>query len=107
MSVQPRATMKRELQEVQDNLMRLGKMVDGAIARGLQSLAERAASWAKAVIDGDGEVNKLRFRIEEDCLALIATQQPAAGDLRAIVAAKNIVGGLGRMGDPPAGVSPI
>jgi len=107
MSVQPRATMKKELQEVQDNLLRLGEMVDGAIRRGLQSLAERDASLAQAVIDGDSAVNKLRFQIEEDCLALIATQQPAAGDLRAVVAAMNIVGDLERMADHAAGIARI
>ena len=50
-------------------------------------------------------MNILRFQIEESCLALIATQQPAASDLRAVVAAMNIVVDMERMGDHAAGIA--
>ena len=56
---------------------------------------------------GDAEINALRFRIEEDCLALIATQQPAAGDLRIVMAAFSIVSDLERMADHAAGIARI
>jgi phosphate transport system protein len=50
-------------------------------------------------------VNKLRFDIEEECLALIATQQPTASDLRAVIAAMNIITDIERMGDHAAGIA--
>jgi phosphate transport system protein len=53
------------------------------------------------------DVLQLGFDIEEESLTLIATQQPAAGDLRAVVAAMNMVGDLERMGDHAAGIATI
>ncbi|OGO12092.1 MAG: phosphate transport system regulatory protein PhoU [Chloroflexi bacterium RBG_13_68_17] len=53
----------------------------------------------------DAKVNALRFQVEEECLALIARQQPAASDLRAVLAAFSIVTDLERMGDHAAGIA--
>lgn len=105
MSLPTRATLERELRETQDDLLRLGDRVDRAIGDAMRSLQQRDADLANQVIAGDAEVNDLRFRVEENCLRVIATQQPAAGDLRAIVAAMNIVVDLERMGDYAAGIA--
>ena len=102
-----RATLERELQQMQDDLLRLGDRVDTAIASAMRSLEQRDFDLARQVVAGDSEINGLRFQIEENCLRLIATQQPAAGDLRAVVAAMNIVVDLERMGDHAAGVARV
>jgi phosphate transport system protein len=47
----------------------------------------------------------MRFSIEEKCFSLIVTQQPAARDLRAIVAVMNIIVDLERMGDQAKGIA--
>ena len=107
MSISTRATLERELGEMQDDLFRLGDRVDGAIAEAMRSLQERDAHRARLVINRDAEINDLRFLTEEKCLRLIATQQPAATDLRTIVAAMNIVIDLERMADHAAGVAKI
>ena len=96
-----RATLERELQEMQDDLLRLGDRVDQAIADAMRCLEQRDFDLARQVVAGDADINALRFQIEENCLQLIATQQPAAGDLRSVVAAMNIVVDLERMGDEP------
>jgi phosphate transport system protein len=80
-------------------------MVDQAIARALESLQNRDQSLAKQVIEEDEEINTLRFKIEEACLALIATQQPAAHDLRAVIAAMSIVIDMERMADHASGIA--
>ena len=102
-----RATFDQELQDLRDNVLRLGSMVDAAISRSIQSLKERDQVLAQQIIDDDQAINDLRFKIEEDCVSLIARQQPAARDLRLIVAAMNIVLDLERMGDHAAGIATI
>ena len=98
-----RSSLDRELRAIEDDMLRMGEMVDEAIQGSLRALAERDRGLAQQVVDGDARVNKLRFDIEEACLALMATQQPAAGDLRTVVAAMNVVGDLERMADHAAG----
>lgn len=100
-----RTTYDREFGQVRDNLLRLGRMVDEAIERSLDCLRQRDARLAQEVIDRDAAINQLRFEVEEACLALIATQQPAAGDLRAVVSAMSIVVDMERMADHAAGIA--
>ena len=107
MTTHIRATLDRDLQAVQDDLLRLGSLIDAAVARSLQALADRNADLARQIVVDDARVNALRFQIEEECFALIATQQPAARDLRAAVAAMNIVSDLERMADHAAGIAEI
>jgi len=97
--------LDRELIEINEGLLRIGSLVDAAIERSIQSLAHRDVSMARQVDADDAKVNALRFQVEEACLALIARQQPAASDLRAVLAAFSIVTDLERMGDHAAGIA--
>ncbi len=107
MSVQPRAVLDRDLRTVQDDLLRLGNWIDTALANALKALATRDAGLARQIVADDAQANALRFQIEEKCFAAIATQQPAARDLRTIVAAMNIVADMERMADHAAGIAEI
>jgi len=102
-----RTAFDRELQRLRDNLLRLGSMVDTAIHQAVQALRGRDRAQAQRVIVGDQNINDLRFEIEKDCLALIACQQPAARDLRFIVAALNIALDLERMADHATGIAAV
>ncbi|HEY4688952.1 MAG TPA: phosphate signaling complex protein PhoU [Anaerolineae bacterium] len=105
--VHARTTLDRDLHAVQDDLLRLGSLIDLAIARALKSLAERDVNLARQIVADDAQVNALRFQIEEECFSLIATQQPTARDLRTAIAALNIVSDLERMADHAAGIAEI
>ncbi len=102
-----RATLDRELAALKDDVLLLGEMTSEAIARAMQSLLNRDTVLAQGIVTDDAAINAKRFDIEEESLSLIATQQPAAGDLRAVVAAMNMVGDLERMGDHAAGIATI
>jgi phosphate transport system protein len=102
-----RLAFDQELSKLRDDVLRLGSMVDMAIGQSIQALKERDQALAQQIITRDEEINALRFRIEESCVGLIARQQPAARDLRFIVAAMNIVLDLERMGDHASGVATI
>jgi phosphate transport system protein len=52
-------------------------------------------------------INQLRYRVEDECLTVIATQQPAAHDLRVIVAATHVAVELERMADHAEGIAKI
>jgi phosphate transport system protein len=107
MTTSIRAILDRDLRVVQDDLLRLGSSIDAAVDRALQALANRDSGLARQIVADDAQVNALRFQIEEECFAAIATQQPAARDLRALVAAMNIVSDLERMADHAAGIAEI
>lgn len=105
MAHNPRGAIDREFTSIKEEIFRMGDLVDRAIQRALDSLTRRDTVLAQEVIDEDIKVNDLRFKIEEGCLTLIARQQPMATDLRAIVAAMNIVVDIERMGDYATGIA--
>jgi phosphate transport system protein len=71
----------------------------------LKSLKQGDIPLARQIIEDDEKINELRFKIEEAALALIATQQPTATDLREVIAIMNVVVDIERMGDYAAGVA--
>jgi phosphate transport system protein len=99
-----RTAFDREYQVITADLVRMSEMVSTAIEQAMQALTERNITLAQQVIDNDEQVNALRFRLEEECLTLIATRQPIAGDLRRVVAALHIIDEIERMGDHAAGI---
>jgi phosphate transport system protein len=107
MLIKSRATLERELQDLQDDLLVMGSMVEKQIARAVESLQKRDFAEARAVIQADLEINQMRFQIEEQAILIIATQQPLASDLRIIVSVLNAIVDLERMGDHAEGIAKI
>src|SRR5512145_1439545 len=95
------------LQELRDDVLRMGSMVNTAIDDAVRALKESNLALAGQIIVEDEKINELRFEIEEHCVKLIARQQPMAGDLRTIITAMNIALELERMGDHAKGIAVI
>jgi phosphate transport system protein len=82
-------------------------MVDSALDKAMTALQTRNIALAQEVIANDEHVNALRFDIEKECLRVLATQQPAARDLRLVVATTHIAGELERIGDHACSIARV
>jgi phosphate transport system protein len=102
-----RETFERELQRLQDEVLVLGSMVEKAIIESVEVLKRRDLEGARHLIADDRAINEKRFAIEADCLVLIATQQPLAGDLRTVAAVLEIATELERIGDYAKGIARV
>ena len=103
----PRTDFDRHLRGLQDELLTLGSMVEKAIMRSLDALKTRDLDLSREIVIQDDEIDRRRFQLQEECIELIATQQPMAGDLRAIVAILQMASELERMGDYAEGIAKI
>jgi phosphate transport system protein len=88
-----------ELNEIREKLLEMGGKVEVMINDAMKSLVERDSSLADKTIEFDHEINHLEVEIDEKCLQVLATRQPAARDLRFITLALKIVTDLERIGD--------
>jgi phosphate transport system protein len=102
-----RTAFHKALREIQDEVVIMGNMVEKATLRSVEALKDRDLAKAHEVIEGDLKVNAKRYAIEEKCIELIATQQPMAGDLRAIIGLLNIITEIERIGDHAEGIARI
>ncbi len=89
----------QELDRLRNHVLQMGQLVETELHGALQALETLDKDLAKQVIESDQLVNDTRFEIEDDCFKLIATQLPAASDLRMIVAVMNIIVDLEQIGD--------
>ena len=102
-----RKTFENELQQVKDEILVLGSMVETSILDTVDALKKRDLDAARNILEADTEINKKRFEIEGQLMILIATQQPMAHDLRLLASSMEIISELERMGDYAKGIANI
>ena len=102
-----RRAFREELQRIQDEVLSLGSRSENALLESVEALRLRDLTKAQEIIDADRLINETRFAIEHDVLILLATQQPAASDLRTLAAVLEIITELERIGDYGKGISKI
>jgi len=88
-----------ELKDLKAKLLRMGGMVEAQTQGALRALVERDSRLAREIIENDHQVNALDVEVDEDCLRLLALQQPTARDLRLVTTAMKISTELERMSD--------
>ncbi len=103
----PRIDFDHQLILLQADVEVLAGTVEKAISRSVDALKRRDLEASRQIIQEDDFIDQKRFEIEDRCVDLIATQQPMARDLRAIIALLHIVVELERMGDYAEGISKI
>ena len=88
-----------ELEEVRTHLLEMGGMVEIQVRDAIKSLVDSDSGIASEVKVGDKTVNAMEVSIDEECARIIALRQPAASDLRLVIAISKIVIDLERIGD--------
>jgi phosphate transport system protein len=103
----PRETFDRQLQQLLDEVLVLGSMVEQLVIGAVDALKKRNREASQAIYASDQQINEKRHEIENECLTLIATQQPMARDLRFLAAILEIITELERIADYGKGIARI
>jgi phosphate transport system protein len=106
-TISPRETLDRATKKLLNEILIQGSMVENAIKESVDALINRDVEQAKVIYEGDRQINKKQFEIEESVITLIATQQPMARDLRLLTAILEVTTELERMGDYAKGIARI
>ncbi|MCF6344966.1 MAG: phosphate signaling complex protein PhoU [Thiomicrorhabdus sp.] len=91
--------LNRNLEELFNHILEMGGMVENQLDMALSALENADAKVAKEVIRFDKIINQAEMEIDRLCIRVLARQQPAASDLRLILATIRIAIDLERMGD--------
>lgn len=88
-----------DLAVVQDKVHQMGIMAQESVKKSVKALLENDAELAKTVMKEDDAIDDMIIDIEDDCILLIAKQQPIAHDLRVIATGFKISTDIERIGD--------
>ncbi len=94
-----REAYHKDLHMLREDVLSMGSLVGKTIGDAVSSLKDRDVELAQTVIDMDKEIDALDHGIEENCMRLLALQQPMARDLRLIISVLRMSIDLERMGD--------
>ena len=88
-----------ELNDVRNRVLNMGGLVEQQIGDAIEALNEGDSALAERVIKTDVDVNSMEVAVDEECSRILARRQPAASDLRLIVAIIKTITDLERIGD--------
>jgi phosphate transport system protein len=88
-----------ELETVRTRVLQMGGLVEEQIQRAIDALSSGNMEEIELVKQNDHRVNAMEVELDEACSHIIARRQPAAGDLRLIIAVVKTITDLERIGD--------
>jgi phosphate transport system protein len=102
-----RTSFHQDLESLQQNLLRMGSLVETAIHNAVESLRVQDLALAEQVLREDDAIDRLDSELETECMRLFALQQPLARDLRIIGTVLKTITDLERMGDEAANIAEL
>ena len=89
----------KELEAIRSKVMAMGGLVEELLTQVLDAMAKTDIALAEQVAASDYRVNEMEVDIDGDCTGILLRRQPAAGDLRLVLAVSKIITDLERVGD--------
>jgi phosphate transport system protein len=102
-----RRAFDRDLEVLHTSLIRMAGTMEDSLEKAITALRTSDFELARSVIAGDKIINDMEKGVESICMRLLLTQQPVAGDLRAISTALKMVTDMERIGDHATDISEI
>jgi phosphate transport system protein len=88
-----------EMEDLRNQVLKMGGMVEQQVCRAVDALRNMNLAEAEAVSENDRYINGLEVAIDEECARILVRRQPAASDLRMVVAVIKTITDLERIGD--------
>ena len=98
---------QEDLEKLNANILKMGKMIEIAIESTVIALMGRDIQAASTVSENDEAIDNMEREIEALCMKLLLQQQPVATDLRVITAALKMVTDMERIGDHAADIAEL
>ena len=96
---------ERALNELNDNIARMGSMVEQSFETAVRGLLRRDTDLCNQVLADDEEIDQLEIEIDKEGMQIIALYNPVATDLRRVISAMKVSSNLERVADQAVGIA--
>lgn len=100
-----RRIIDQQLDQLRDKILLLGATTEQALHGAVKSLTSRNSDLAREVLEGDKVIDQMEVEIDRFCIEILALRQPAAHDLRFVIAVAKITPILERLADHAASIA--
>ena len=90
---------EQDLEAIRSRVLQMGGLVEKQFHDAMAAFRVLDAKEAERIIAADVEVNQLEVALDDACSHLIVKRQPAANDLRTVMATIKVITDLERIGD--------
>jgi phosphate transport system protein len=94
-----------DLENIRSRVLQMGGLAEQQVSHVLTALQDNTPAELENIARADREINGLEISIDASCVEIIARRQPAANDLRTILAVVKIITDLERIGDEASKVA--
>lgn len=94
-----------EMEDIRNKVLTMGGLVEQQVALATKAFMGYDMESAEQVVQQDKLVNELEKDIDHECTEIMAKRQPAAFDLRMLIATIKIITDLERIGDEAARIA--
>lgn len=102
-----RERFTQKINGVKQKVLKMGALVENIIEMAVTAIKTQDLDLARKVCEYDDEIDQLELEIEQECILLLALQQPLAKDLRTIASVLKIITDLERMGDNAVNIAKV
>lgn len=100
-----RTVFLEELENLNNDVIKMGTMLETSISLVIRAMENRSVSMAENVMMRDDQIDDMQLSIEQECILLIAKQQPIATDLREVTSIMKLVTDVERIADHCSDIS--
>jgi len=97
--------LDEELDALRASVLRLGGEAEAALIKTMRALTERDTEAAREVLEHDDEIDQLEVAVDRQCIDIFALRQPAARDLRFVLAVAKMAPVLERIADHASNIA--
>lgn len=88
-----------EIDKIKQKMFNMTDIAIESVVNSIKSLQVSDMDLAKKTIERDNDIDRLEMELDDDCIKVLATKQPAATDLRLVLSMLKISTDVERIGD--------
>ncbi|WP_368501403.1 phosphate signaling complex protein PhoU [Oceanobacter sp. 5_MG-2023] len=88
-----------DLEAIRSQMMEMGGLVERQVANAIEAITTGDTTPADDIIRREDDVDRMEVAIDQECTQILVRRQPAASDLRMVLAVSRVVRDLERIGD--------